>query len=254
MPDAESKMTLREWLRDGPFALSMSSGFFGFYAHTGFLTVLEDEGTLPSRISGSSAGALAGGAWAGGVDAPILGAELDRLERRDFWDPWPGAGLLRGRKFREKLHELLPTRRFDQTRVPVALSVFDVLTRSTHVVGSGDLARGIHASCAVPFMFHPVWIDRRPYLDGGVLDRPGLLGMPEKEPRLLFHHLVSKSPWRDELEMPKRKGMITIAIDGLPRSGPFKLGEGRRAFTAARRAMLAALDAPIVDDLVIARV
>src|SRR4051794_5541513 len=56
--------TLREHLREGPFALTMSSGFFAFFAHTGFLTVLEDEGLLPTRVSGSSAGALVAGAWA----------------------------------------------------------------------------------------------------------------------------------------------------------------------------------------------
>ena len=59
--------TLEEWLREAPFALGMSSGFFGFFAHTGVVTVLEDEGLLPSRVSGSSAGALVGGAWAAGV-------------------------------------------------------------------------------------------------------------------------------------------------------------------------------------------
>ena len=95
--------TLREWLEEGPFGLVMSSGFFSFFAHTGFMTVLEDEGLLPRRISGSSAGALVGAAWAARVDAPRLADELLRLERRHFWDPGLGAGLLRGRLFKEKL-------------------------------------------------------------------------------------------------------------------------------------------------------
>jgi len=42
--------TLRDWLRAGPFTLAMSSGFFGFYAHAGFLSVLEAEGLLPARV------------------------------------------------------------------------------------------------------------------------------------------------------------------------------------------------------------
>jgi NTE family protein len=70
-------MTLRDFLREGPFALTMSSGFFGFYAHTGFPTVLEDQGFLPKRISGSSAGALVGSSWAAGMDAPVLAQELE---------------------------------------------------------------------------------------------------------------------------------------------------------------------------------
>jgi NTE family protein len=245
-------MTLQEYLRRGPFALTMSSGFFSFFAHTGFLTVLEDEGLLPMRVSGSSAGALVAGAWAAGLDAPALARELDGVERRDFWDPSLGAGLLGGRLFRARLERLLPTRTFAACRVPLAVSVFDLRTRRTRVLATGDVAAAIHASCAVPFMFHPVSIDGRSYLDGGILDRPGLAGMPEREPRVLFHHIASKSAWRTKLEVPRRPGMVTVMLEGLPRSGPFRLAEGRRAFRAARDAMKRALDAPVDGALVVA--
>lgn len=244
------KPTLREYLAEGPFALAMSSGFFGFFAHTGVLTVLEDEELLPSRVSGSSAGALVTASWASGLDAPVLAGELAKLERADFWDPSVGPGLLRGRLFRSRLEQLLPRRTFEECRVPSAVSVFDVVLRKTHVIDRGEIARAVHASCAVPFMFHPVWIGNRAYLDGGILDRPGLDAMPADESRVLFHHLASKSPWRTKLHMPKRPGMITLNLGELPRSGPFKLHEGRRAFDQARRAMKTALDRPIEDDLV----
>jgi NTE family protein len=228
----------------------MSSGFFAFFAHAGVLTVLEDEGLLPSRVSGSSAGALATGAWAARVDGPVLARQLEQLERRHFWDPAPGAGLLRGRLFRERLEALLPERDFATCRVPAAVSIFDVLTRRTRVLTSGDVARAIHASCAVPLLFHPVPVDGRPSLDGGILDRPGLEGMPKAEPRVLFHHIASKSPWRVKQDLPSRPGMVTVVLDDLPRSGPFKLDAGRRAFAAARHAMKRALDRPIEDGVV----
>lgn len=242
--------SLREWLKDGPYGLTMSSGFFAFFAHTGMMTVLEDEGLLPTRVSGSSAGALVTGAWAGGVDAPVLAGELDRLERAHFWDPAPGAGLLRGRRFKDKLETMLPTRAFEQCRVPAAVSVFDVRTRSTHVIAHGALAPALTASCAVPGLFHPVRLGGRAYLDGGVLDRPGLMGMPPSMPRVLFHHIASKSPWRRALTTPTRPGMVTLVLENLPRSGPFKLHEGRRAYAAARTAVQRALDRPIVAGVV----
>jgi NTE family protein len=222
----------------------MSSGFFSFFAHTGFLTVLEDEGLLPSRVSGSSAGALVGAAWASGLDAPVLADELERLQRRDFWDPGFGVGLLRGRLFRERLERLLPTPSFDRCRIPAAVSVFEVRSRSTHVVRDGDIARAIHASCAVPFLFHPVMIDGRAYLDGGIRDRPGLEGMPRTEKRVLFHH-IEGSP------RPKRAGMVTLVLRSLPRSGPFRLDEGRRAYRVAKEATKRALDRTIDDDFVV---
>jgi NTE family protein len=246
-----SRMTLREYLHAGPFALAMSSGFFGFFAHTGFLMVLEDAGLLPARVSGSSAGALVSAAWAGGLDAPGLADELLRLERAHFWDPAPGAGLLRGRLFRERLEAIVPSRAFAGCRAPAAVSVFDFLTRQTRVVTSGDLPRAIHASCAVPLLFHPVWVDGRPSLDGGVLDRPGLAGMPASEPRLLFHHIASRSPWRSKQELPSRPGMVSVVLTGLPRPGPFRLEAGRRALAAARRATLRALDRPVGEGVVV---
>lgn len=246
----EEKTTLAGWLARAPFALTMSSGFFSFYAHTGFLTALEDAGLLPTRVSGSSAGALVGAAWAAGVDAPRLADELERLERRDFWDPGIGAGLLRGRLFRERMEGLISARTFEACRVPAAVSVFDVGTRKTRVLDGGDVAPAICASCAVPVLFQPVRIGGRSYLDGGILDRPGLAGMPASEPRVLYHHIASRSPWRTKLEMPSRPGMLTLAIDGLPRSGPFRLHEGRRAYRAARDATKRALERPVTDSVV----
>lgn len=251
MPDVQGT-SLGDWLRQGPFALTMSSGFFSFYAHTGFLSVLEENGLLPARISGSSAGALVGGAWAAGLPAAELAAELESLERKDFWDPGVGAGLLKGGLFRSRLDRLLPVARFDQTRVPVAMSVFEIRGRTTRVIDSGLLAPAIQASCAVPIMFHPVRIEGRRYYDGGILDRPGLLGMPASEERVLFHHIASKSPWRSKSEpMPARPGMVTLAIENLPRSGPFKLDQGRAAYRAAREATKKALETPISDERVL---
>src|SRR4051812_26539017 len=105
--------TLREWLREAPFALGMSSGFFGFFAHAGVVSVLEDEGLSPVRSAGSSAGALVTGLWSAGVDAVRLRDELLALRREHFWDPAPGFGLLRGRLFHERVRALVGDRRLE---------------------------------------------------------------------------------------------------------------------------------------------
>ncbi|HET9038276.1 MAG TPA: patatin-like phospholipase family protein, partial [Myxococcaceae bacterium] len=95
--------TLREWLREGPFTLVMSSGFFGFFAHAGVVSVLEEEGLRPARITGSSAGALVGALWGAGVPAARIREELLALRREHFWDLRPGLGLLAGALFRALL-------------------------------------------------------------------------------------------------------------------------------------------------------
>ena len=132
--------TLRAWLSEGPFTLGLSSGFFGFFAHAGVVSVLEAEGLRPARVVGSSAGALVGGLWGAGVPAARLREELLALRRAHFWDPWPGLGLLRGRLFRARLEAMLPVRTFEEAPVPIALSAFDVLGRRTAVLDAGPLA------------------------------------------------------------------------------------------------------------------
>jgi NTE family protein len=240
--------TLRDWLRERPFALAMSSGFFGFFAHCGVLTVLEEEGLTPVRVAGSSAGALVTGSWAAGLDAGALAEELLRLERAHFWDPTPGPGLLAGRLFRARLESLLPTSDLAACRVPAAVSVYDLRARRVRVLSEGPIAPALHASCAVPFMFHPVRHAGSWLVDGGVADRPGLRGLSDA-PRVLYHHLASRSPWRapnsPALAIPRREGLVTLVIDELPRVGPFRLHEGTRAFHVARRATRRALDRPV---------
>ncbi len=238
-------MTLREWLREGPFTLSLSAGFFGFYAHAGALSALEGDGHVPARVAGASAGALVAGLWAGGVDANVMERELILLKREDFWDPGIGFGLLRGRMFRERVRSMLVQQTFEAARAPLSVSAWDVLARRTVVLERGDLSAAICASCAFPGMFQPVWVNGRPMLDGGIADRPGHSGLRHGE-RVLFLHLPSKSPWRREAPpIPSRHGMVTVAARDLPRLGPFRLKRAGDALNRAREAMMAALERPL---------
>ena len=239
--------TLGDWLHERPFHLALSAGFFGFFSHAGLLAALEDAGLRPAGVTGASAGALSGGLWAAGLDADTLRDELASLRRAHFWDPGPGAGLLRGRLMRRKLESILPTARFDGTRVPFAASVFDLLSRSTRVVREGDLAAAICASSALPGLFQPVWIRGRPCIDGGVLDRPAHAGLPPSE-RALYHHLASHSPWRWYApQVPPRPDTLAIVLRELPRSGPFRLDVGMVALDQARRRAKRLLDAPVPE-------
>ena len=85
-------------------------------------------GLAPNAFSSARkaacAGALVGALWAAGLDASVLEDELRRLRRADFWDPFPGVGLLRGRLFRKKIESLLPRPAFAGCRATLAVSVF----------------------------------------------------------------------------------------------------------------------------------
>ena len=132
--------------------------------------------------------------------------------------------------------------------MPASLVVHDVLARRPRPLASGDLAAAIHASCAVPGMFHPVRVEGRLMVDGGVTDRPGLLGVPAGE-RVFFHHLASRSPWRRpgsrSLRLPDRERLVPLVLPDLPRVSPFRMQEGRRAYERALEGTRHALDQPV---------
>lgn len=211
---------------------------------------LYGAGLKPQRITGSSAGALVGASLASGVTPDEIRSEFRILRREDFWDPGVGPGVLRGRRFRRRLADLLVDS-FEDCALPVAVSTFDVLRRQTVVQEHGSLSRAVQASCAVPGMFHPVWIRGRPHLDGGILDRRALAGIGAGE-RTLLHLLVSKSPWRSSdspgLRAPTMANLKTLTLQSLPRSGPFRLHEGIRAMDQAYERTARALDLPATAD------
>ncbi len=237
-------MTLGEWLQEQPFTLTMSSGFFSFFAHCGMLSVLEEEGLLPKRVTGSSAGALTAACWAAGMSVKEIRELFFSISKQDIWDPGFGLGLLKGDKFRKRLRNALPVERIEQTAIPLAISVYERKTQQTHSYAEGDLPSLVSASCAVPFMFQPVNYQQNSYLDGGIKDRPGLHAVEIGE-RVFYHHIVSRSPWRRKgdtaLQVPQRDNMASLAIAGLVRSGPSKLANGPIAYAQARLATQRAL-------------
>jgi len=250
--------SLVDRLRQEPFELILSSGFFGFFAHAGVVQALEELALSPALVGGSSAGALVAGLWGAGLGAATIRDRLFALRRSDFWDPDPllgvagrrGPGLLRGDRFEQLLADALQAvgvRRFAECRIPVRVVAFDVAARRTVTLGDGELVPAIRASCSVPGMFQPAVIARRRLLDGGIADRPGIAAASAGA-RVLYHHLPPHSPWRrftpSQNGIPVRARLHVLHEPALPRLSPFHLHRGPRAFALARDMVLRTLAAP----------
>ena len=250
-------MLLGDWLEEKPFTLALSSGFFAFFAHLGMLEALLASGLRPGRVTGASAGALVGGCWAAGVPVATMRDVLENLERDAFWDPAPGLGLLRGARFRGLLERLTGNPDMQDLPTPAAISVWRLRDRRTRVISEGPLVSAISASCAVPMLFHPVTVTGALCWDGGIADRHGLAGCGPAE-RVLYHHILSRSPWRRRnstaLVVPQREELSALVLEGLPRSGPMRLDQGRQAMEMARAATRRALDRPLCAGTVQERV
>jgi NTE family protein len=245
--------TRADWLASEPFTLALGAGFFGFFAHTGLLSALEDAGLAPSAVVGVSAGALAGGLWASGLSSATIADELATLRRADFWDPGlPLFGLLRGAKFAATLQRVLArggVQHVEDCRIPFTAVVHDVIARRSVAVDRGPLHIAIRASCTVPLMFRPMLSGGRILVDGGVSDRGGLTALRE-DARVLMHWLPSRRRLR--VAAPEAtpgtiggRGGLVLVTPGLPRVGPFALEQGPIAMQRTRVHVATWLSEPI---------
>ncbi|MCK5690606.1 patatin-like phospholipase family protein [Myxococcota bacterium] len=234
--------THKEWLQAEPFTLSLSAGFFGFFAHTGVLAALEDAGLKPKRVVGVSAGALVGGLYGFGLSASTIKDELFALRRQDFWDPgFPLLGLLRGKRFLQIMEDYLPQGKdtqMEDASVPVSVVAYDLLRRKTQPLCHGPAAKAIVASCSVPLMFRPVRWKTALLVDGGVADRAALTTLKQNE-RTLFHflpHSISgfAQPREKLADAPAPSSQRKLFhIDELPKVSPFKMENGKDAYYMA---------------------
>ena len=244
--------TNSEWLRKEPFTLALSAGFFGFFAHAGFVCALERKNLFPKRIVGVSAGALTGALWASGVGALELKTLLLSLNRNEFWDPaFPLGGILKGKKFAHKLHSILERRgvgEFHHCPIALTIVVFDLLRRRTKLISEGAIEPAVRASCALPLFFRPVRIGFQLYLDGGIGDRFGVSALKKGE-RTAFHILLGSSTRLGptgigEIEERSFNNWNFFQVHNLPKVGPFSLEHGQRALEMVEMRTLEWLEEP----------
>lgn len=187
----------------------MSSGFFGFFAHAGFLQAFEDLGRTPDAYAGASSGALVAAFAAAGVRPMDMLAMFQQLRKEHFWDPPSPAlflklllkrfrgrtGYLAGQAFTDLLERDLPVKRFEDCPKPCLIVTLDVASARRVVHTKGALVPAIVASGAVPVMFSAVSQGDTLLLDGGLVDKAPLMAVREhlNAESIALHYLPSSS-------------------------------------------------------------
>ncbi|MCG6879547.1 MAG: patatin-like phospholipase family protein [Deltaproteobacteria bacterium] len=165
----------------GRVGVAFSSGFFGFFAHAGFLAALREMNMMPSAYAGASSGAIVAAMAASEMTDGEIRKLLFNVNKSDFWDPDPlprflksalrlfrgYTGYLRGEGFK-RLLKRLPAEQFEECAYPLAISAVDVNHRREKIFTSGNLISAVQASGSVPMLFKPTEIDGIFYLDGGI--------------------------------------------------------------------------------------
>jgi NTE family protein len=205
-------------------AIVLSAGYFGFFAHAGFMLALEELGIDYTAIAGSSAGSVVAAMHASGVPAAEIIELLSSARRKDMWDSigiagligslmkrgrgW--TGLLKGKQFEERLDYRLRVKTFEECPRALYVTALNLTKGIEETFYSGTIADKVRASCSYPFLMSSKTINGDEYWDGGFLTKIPLETMVERErpDRLIIHYL----PMRDEETDLKNRQWSAIGL------------------------------------------
>ncbi|MGH7653072.1 MAG: patatin-like phospholipase family protein, partial [Gemmatimonadaceae bacterium] len=182
-------------------ALVLSGGGAKGYAHIGVLEVMDSLGLKPDLVVGTSIGAIIGALYASGYSGkqiestlralpvqtlirryePKVSSALGVLRPLAVWEKGQQAyvvqtGAVREGEVNSFLSSLLlrgnleARGNFDSLPIPFRAVATDVATRRAVVISTGDLARAVRASAAIPIVLRPVHIGDQWLVDGGIAE------------------------------------------------------------------------------------
>lgn len=149
----------------------LSGGGARGIAHLGILKALEEFGVVPSFISGTSAGAIAGAFYAAGYPVPEIVSILKKGQIFNFSNILiKKQGLFAMKGFQGIYQEYFPNNTFEDLNTPLFVAATDILKGEIVYFSSGNLAQALQASACIPLVFQPVNFNNTLYVDGGVIN------------------------------------------------------------------------------------
>ena len=151
--------------------LALSGGAARGFAHLGVLKVLKEHKIPIDYVAGTSAGSIAGAAFASGMSVE----QIVELGKKMSWFKMTGLaystkGILSNAAMGAFFRQNFPVDKFEDLPIPFAAVATDLETGEEVVLKEkGDLITAIQASCAIPGIFMPIIVDGRMLIDGGVI-------------------------------------------------------------------------------------
>ena len=155
-------------------ALVLSGGASLGFAHVGVLKLLEENGIKPDIITGTSAGALIGGAYAMGLSIQEIEERILEFQRNKIIDikfvPFMGDSVLISKKIDKYLHSVFGGFKIEDSKVKFVATAVDITKGKLKYFKRGLMWQAVRASISVPGVFTPFTIGNSKYIDGGVMD------------------------------------------------------------------------------------
>jgi len=168
--------------------LALGGGGARGLAHVAMLEAFDELGLRPKVIAGTSIGAVIGAAYASGLSAREIRAQMQEVLSvrfdllRDLFTA-RARTLPRMSRFFSPLNAVLSSealldviypsrvaRDFSELQIPLKIVATDFYALEAVVFDSGSLRQAVAASMALPAIFEPIVIDNRAFIDGGLVN------------------------------------------------------------------------------------
>ena len=151
--------------------LALGGGGAKGMSYVGVFKVLEKHKVPIDYVSGTSIGAVFGALFCAGYSADEIEKIMSEMSWKKLVDfSTFGEGLIEGKAIEKTLAKLLKGKSFENLKIPLMVTAVDLYSGQEVVFEKGDLVRAVHASTAIPGVFCPVNIDKKTYVDGGIID------------------------------------------------------------------------------------
>ncbi len=151
--------------------LALGSGAFRGFAHIGVIKSLVKHGIPIDYLSGASIGAWIAAYYAAHADVKKMQAELAERPLENlpmFLDFSLTGGFIGGSKVNAVLKKSLNHYTFASLKIPLRIVATDLISGLPYIFETGDVARAVQASVAVPLVFKPVSHAGKLCVDGGL--------------------------------------------------------------------------------------
>lgn len=154
---------------DVKIGIALSGGVVRGFVHLGILEVLEENGIKIDIVGGASVGALIGYCYAAGMSL----AQIDDFSADLSWGRmsrlvFPREGFVSFDPLEAWLIDMLGDLHFEDLARPFVVSATDLESGEAVKLSRGRVAPAVRASCSVPGLVTPAYLEGHVLGDGGI--------------------------------------------------------------------------------------
>lgn len=149
--------------------LALGGGASKGFAHIGVIKVLKANNIPVDLVTGTSAGAIVGSLYAGGMSPDRLELEAEILGKTDLVDlTLSTTGFIKGQKLQDYINRKVGGRPLQSLPLKFAAVATDLDSGKMVAFNHGNAGQAVRASVSIPNVFQPALIGGRRYVDGGL--------------------------------------------------------------------------------------